>query len=468
MNSEAHFLQVRDPEDRSLIAELPVADADAVERALADAHRARGDARSMTPHARAAILRRAAQLVAERAEAFALRIAREGIKTLREARLEVARCGATLLLAAEEARRLGIETVPLDGEAGGAGRMGWSRRVPLGIVVAITPYNDPLNLVAHKIAPAIAAGNTVLLKPHPATPLSALALAAVLEEAGLPPRILQVLVGGTEVGRALVADARVQMVSLTGGRAAGQAVAAAAGVKRLAMELGGNCPTIVMPDAHFDDAVQRCASGALWAAGQNCLHVQRVLVHRDIYPRFRDAFVAATEALRPGPKQDEASDYGCMIHDAHADAVMATIAHATRDGRLLAGGQRDGRQIRSAVFEGLAPEHPAVAEEVFGPVSFLLPFADLGEAVAIANAQPYGLQAAIFTQDIDVALDAADALEVGAVLLNDATDWRVDSMPFGGIKGTGIGREGVGESVLAMTDIKFTAIRRRAVLPASA
>jgi glyceraldehyde-3-phosphate dehydrogenase (NADP+) len=460
MNSRIPLLQVRNPESGALIDEVPMTSPAMVERVVTSAHAARRDAAALAPHERAAILQRASALVTQRAEVFARCIAEEGIKTIREARREATRCAMTLQLAGEEARRLGAETMPLDAEPGGVHRIGWSRRVPVGVVVAITPYNDPLNLVAHKIAPAIAAGNTVILKPHPATPLSALALAAVMEEAGLPPNVLQVVIGGADVGAAVVSDRRVGMVSLTGGRAAGQAVASVAGVKRLSMELGGNCPTIVMQDADLDDAAQRCASGALWAAGQNCLHVQRILVHQDIYHTFRDRFVPAVQAFKPGPKLDEASGYGCMISDQHADAVASTIDHARSAGRLLAGGTRRERQIDAAVFEGIPIDHPAVAEEVFGPVTFLLPFSDLSQAVDMANAQPYGLQAAIFTRDIEAALHAADAIEVGALVVNDSTDWRVDGMPFGGVKGTGLGREGVRESILAMTELRLTAIRR--------
>lgn len=451
-------MQVNDPEDGTVIGTVPWATAEDADVAVTAAHAAKAAAKAIPPHERAAILARTAVLVEADAERLARFISTEGIKTIREARREVARCAGTLRLSAQAALVADGNTIPFGQQAGGERRTGYVRREPAGIVVAITPFNDPLNLVAHKIGPAIAAGNAIVLKPHERTPLSALALARHLVDAGLPPGVLQILTGtGAEVGAPLVADPRVRVVSFTGGRATGERIARMAGVKRLSMELGGNCATIVMADADVAQAVEACTSGAFWAAGQNCLHVQRLYIHRDQYGAFKNRFLARAQAYRLGSKRDEATDMGCLIDGAAAARVEAVVRSALAVGATkLTGGERCGTRMPPTVLEGVPADHELVREEVFGPVTMLAPFDTWDEAVAMANAPDYGLQAAVFTNDMALAFDAVERLEAGAVIINDSTDYRLDSMPFGGIKGSGIGREGVEWAVQELSELKVS------------
>lgn len=463
----ARPIEVRDPESGALIDVVPRALRVDALQALDRAERAKDVARGMPVHARMDVLGQAADRVATAREAFARTIAREGVKTIREARLEVDRCVMTLRLCAEESRRLTGETIAFDQRPGSEDRFGYTLREPAGIVAAITPFNDPLNLVAHKVGPAIAAGNAVLLKPHERTPLSALSLASALREAGLPEGVLQVLVGsGEEVGLPLVEDRRVRVVSFTGGRATGERIARLAGPKRLALELGSNCPTLIMPDADLEAAARACVSGAYWAAGQNCLHVQRVYAHRDVIAPLRERMVALTAAYQLGPKLDEATDMGCLIDAAAAERVHGAVTSALAAGAdLLTGGGYDGPRFAPTLLEGVPDGHVLARDEVFGPVAMLFPFTTLDEAITRANAVDYGLQAAIFTRDLGTAFDAVARLEAGTVLVNDATDYRLDAAPFGGLKGSGIGREGVRSAVLEMSEPKVACFRMMGPLP---
>lgn len=417
---------------------------------------ARGTARSLPTHRRMAILHAAADRVEADCEALARLLASEGIKTIREARIEVARCSGTLRLCAEEARRLGGETIQFDQSAGLEGRFGYSVRVPVGVILAITPFNDPLNLVAHKIGPAIAAGNAVILKPHERTPLSALRFARILLESGLPPSMLQVLTGqGDTLGARLVEDARVQLVSFTGGTATGHRIARNAGLKKLEMELGSNCPTIVLADADLDRAAAACAAGAYAAAGQNCLHVQRIIVDERVIEPFRERLRARVAKYRLGPKRHESTDMGCLIDLRAAERVQSLAASAIGCGaNLIIGGEQRGTAIPPMLLEGVPLDHAVVRSEVFGPVTVLMGADDLEPAIRLANDSDFGLQAAIFTNDLVSAHRAIDRLDVGAVIVNDSTDFRLDAMPFGGTKMSGLGREGVRSSVQAMTESK--------------
>jgi glyceraldehyde-3-phosphate dehydrogenase (NADP+) len=402
------------------------------------------------------VLARTSALVAQRQEDFALLIAREGSKTIREARKEVSRCVNTLAVAAEEARRLHGETLPFDSFPGGESRVGYYYRVPVGVVLAITPFNDPLNLVAHKLGPAIAGGNAVILKPATVTPLSALKLAETLLEAGLPPEALQVLTGsGVALGEILVPDERVRMVSFTGGVDAGRRVAELAGIKKLGMELGSNSPVIVWEDADLDRAVAACVSGAFWAAGQNCIGVQRLYVHEGVYDEFRDAFVQRTREHRIGDKMREDTDMGPMITEREAARVERWVAEAVAAGATVcAGGQRHAALMEPTVLEGV-PEHVALhREEVFGPTVNLYRVREVDEALAKANGLPFGLQAAVFTRNVELAFRFAYGLVCGGVMVNDSTDYRLDAMPFGGVKRSGLGREGIRFALQEMTEPK--------------
>lgn len=452
----AQTMTVRDPQDESVIDTVPQAHVQDMCAAIDAAQRATAHAKAMPVHERMRVINAAADYVAARHEDYAQTIAREGVKTIREARKEVTRCIETLRISAEEARRLGGETIPFDQRAGSENRVGYFFREPIGIVGALTPFNDPLNLVAHKIGPAIAAGNVIIVKPHEATPLSALKLAEAFVQAGLPGGMLQVITGyGVEIGDVLVRDARVRMLSFTGGGTTGQAILRQAGLKKIAMELGSNSPVIVMPDADLDLAVDANVSGAFWAAGQNCLHVQRLLVHENIYAEFTARFVAAAEKYRVGNKLDEATDMGPLINAAAAQRVENLVEQAVaRGAQLLTGGERSGNSYAPTVLEHVPDDCAIAREEIFGPVTLLYRFATLDEAIQRANEIEYGLQAGIFTRDLQTAFLAAKQLQCGGVMVNDSTDYRIDAMPFGGVKGSGLGREGIRFALHEMTEPK--------------
>ena len=450
-------IEVRNPEDGSLIDTVPRASAQDMREAVAAAVRGAEVAERLPVHRRMAVLQGAAAALEREHESFARTIALEGVKTIREARKEVTRAAQTLRLSAEEARRLGGETVAFGQVPGSENRMGYYRPAPVGVVAAITPYNDPLNLVAHKLGPAIAAGNAVVLKPDSKTPLSALKLARALLAAGLPEGVLQVITGeGSEIGPVLVGDPRVRLVTFTGGKATGEAISRQAGLKKLSMELGSNAPVIVLPDADLELALSASVSGAFWAAGQNCLHVQRLLLHESIYQDFKTRFVAAAAAYRVGSKLDEASDMGPLISEGHARRVEALVQAALAAGAsLLTGGERHGTFYASTVLEEVPEACELAREEVYGPVTLLYSFSTLDEAIARANAVDYGLQAGIFTRDLDTAFYAAQALHYGGLMVNDSSDYRMDAMPFGGFKGSGLGREGVAFALHEMTEPKL-------------
>ena len=449
-------IEVRDPFDNSLIDTVPASTSDDLEAALATAHEARETARGMTTYERARVLFKTAGIVDDNLEEFATTIAREGSKTIREARGEARRCVNTLTIAGEEAKRLLGETIPFDSFPGGEVRRGYFERVPIGVVLAITPFNDPLNLVAHKLGPAIAGGNSVILKPATVTPLSALKLTGALMEAGLPPGVLQCITGhGSVLGDALVSDPRVRMVSFTGGVEAGERIVSRAGLKKIGMELGSNSPVIVWQDADLEWAVETCVSGAFWAAGQNCIGVQRIYIHRAVYEQFRRGFVARTNQYRVGDKLDEATDMGPMINEGEAARVERWVRDAVEQGAtVLTGGTRSGALMAPTVLENVAENATIHREEVFGPAVNLYPVDDLDEAIAKANSVDYGPHAAGFSRDVTVCHRLAAGLDCGSVILNDSTDYRLDSMPFGGIKNSGLGREGLRFSLQEMTEPK--------------
>jgi len=449
-------IDVRDPFDNSLIDTVPSADHDDVEAALAAAFSARGTARKMTTYERSQVLLKTAAIVRDNAEDFARIIAREGSKTITEARKEAGRTVNTLTISAEEAKRLNGETIPFDSFPGGEQRRGHYERVPIGVVLAITPFNDPLNLVAHKLGPAIAGGNSVILKPATVTPLSALKLTEALIEAGLPRDVLQCITGhGAVLGDALVSDERVRMVSFTGGLEAGKHITTKAGLKKIGMELGSNSPVVVWKDADLEWAAETCVSGAFWAAGQNCIGVQRIYIHSEVYDRFRDLFVHHTNAYTIGNKMDEATNMGPMITESEAERVERWIAEAVEKGATIAaGGMRTGTLVEPTVLENVPADATIHYEEVFGPTVNLYRYDDLDDAIAGANSADYGLHAAAFARDIGVCFRLVESLDAGSVLINDSTDYRLDSMPFGGIKGSGLGREGVKFSLQEMTEPK--------------
>jgi glyceraldehyde-3-phosphate dehydrogenase (NADP+) len=387
-------LEVRNPQDYSLIDVVPLASADDMRAAIDAAVAGFEIARHLPTHRRMEILNHAADYIAAHHEAYARTIALEGIKTIREARKEVTRCVDTLHLSAEEARRIAGETIPFDQRADSSGRLGYFQREPIGIVGAITPFNDPLNLVAHKVGPAIAAGNAIIVKPDSKTPLSALKLAEAFDHAGVPVGMLQVITGaGREVGDVLVTDPRVRMISFTGGTEVGEKIAHKAGLKKIGMELGSNCPVIVMDDSDLELALESNVSGAFWAAGQNCLHVQRLLVHENIYHKFVPKFVAAAEAYKVGDKLEEATDMGPLINEAAAIRVETMVDEALAAGAtLLTGGERSGTFFAPTVLTDLPDTCALARDEVYGPVTIIYKIKSLDIKYELRSSPSWKLQ----------------------------------------------------------------------------
>ncbi|AQW48367.1 aldehyde dehydrogenase family protein [Streptomyces violaceusniger] len=442
------------------VGTVPAMSADAVDALLKRAHIGAGRNRNIPRHQRATILESAAALIEEAAESFARLITEEAGKTIRQARKEVTRCVNTLKLSAHEARTNTGEMIPFDAFAGSENRRGWFTREPLGIIAAITPFNDPLNLVAHKLGPAVAGGNAIILKPSDLTPLSALRLVDMLVEAGLPPEVISVATGGPELGRAIVSAREVRMVSFTGGFTSGENIAKTAGLKRLAMDLGGNAPVLVMADTDIPHAVESCVSGAFWAAGQNCIGTQRILVEAKAMDQFREGFVRTTRNLVTGDPQDEGTDMGPMITEAHARRAQALVNEALAAGAsLLCGNERTGSLFAPTVLENV-PEHClAWAEEAFAPIVSLQSFSDIEEALSAANRTEYSLHAGIFTSNLHHALQMSDSIEASGVMINDSSDYRFDAMPFGGFKYGSMGREGVRFAYEEMTQSKVICIK---------
>ncbi len=449
-------IDVVDPYSGEVVDRVPRGTVADVERAVAGALAGLEVNRRLSSGERAGILRRAAAIVERRQEEFARLISREGSKTIREARKEAFRCVLTLRVAAEEATRILGETVAFDQQRGSENRRGFYYRFPIGVIAAVTPFNDPLNLVAHKVAPAVAGGNSVVVKPATVTPLSALKLAEALLEAGLPPNVLSVITGpGAEIGHALVSDHRVRMVSFTGGVEAGLQVTRSAGLKKIGMELGSNSPVIVLADCELQQAVECCVSGAFWAAGQNCIGVQRIYVEQAVYEDFVERFVARTVRYKVGPKQEEDCDMGPLISEAEALRVEAWVSEAVKAGATVRCGQRrEGAVYWPTVLTDVPSGTRIDCEEVFGPVVSVYPVGDLDEAIARSNDVSFGLHAAIFTRTLAHAFRAIEELDVGGVMVNDSTDYRMDAMPFGGVKYSGLGREGIKFALMEMTEPK--------------
>jgi len=455
-------INVYDPFDNSLIGTVPKASKEDVLAAIETAVKGFKISKNLKVYERADILFRTAEYVEKNLEDFAVTIAREGSKTIKEARKEARRCVNTLRVSAEESKRILGETIPYDSFPGGENRVGYYYRFPIGVILAITPFNDPLNLVAHKLGPAIAAGNSVILKPASVTPLSAIKLAQAFFESGLPAECLQVITGnGNEIGPMLVKDERIRMVSFTGGLEAGKEVAAMAGIKKIGMELGSNSPVIVWKDADIDYAVESCVSGAFWAAGQNCIGVQRIYIHDSIYENFRNKFVEKTLKYKIGNKLNEDTDMGPMITEKEAIRVEKWVKEAVEAGaRCLCGGKRTGALMEPTVLENVPETARIHYDEVFGPAVNLYKVNAIDEAIEKSNSLNYGLLAGIFTSDINIALKAAYDLDCGGVMINESTDYRLDSMPFGGIKNSGLGREGIKFSLQEMTEPKVVCFTR--------
>ncbi len=450
-------INVYDPQDNSVITTVPKASKEDMLKAITAAEEGAKIAENMPVHERIAIINKAADYIDEKRNLFAETIASEGSKTITEAKNEVTRCIHTLRVSAEEARRINGETIAFDQMPGHEHRAGYYYRFPIGIIAAITPFNDPLNLVAHKVGPAIASGNAIIVKPATLTPLSALLLAEAFDAAGLPGKILSVVTGsGSEIGDVLITHPSIRMVSFTGGLETGENIARKAGLKKLSMELGSNSPAIVLKDADIDAAVSSCVAGAFGAVGQNCLGVQRVFIEKENFDKFVRKFVLMTNQYKIGDKKDLVTDMGPLITEKEAIRVERWVNEAIEEGAsLLAGGKRDGAFYSPTVLTNVPADAKIAKEEIFGPVVILFQVNDLNEAIEKANNVNYGLQAGIFTKDINLAFTAIKRLEVGGIMINDSSDYRIDAMPFGGVKGSGLGREGVKYTIQEMTEPKI-------------
>jgi glyceraldehyde-3-phosphate dehydrogenase (NADP+) len=450
-------IDVINPFDGSVVDTVPKASDEDIENALASAARGAKVMSELTGYERYEILKRTADLMQERIEDFGRTITMEEGKVIGEGRGEAARAIETMTLSAEEAKRLYGETIPLDGSTGGKGKFGFTLRVPCGVVLAITPFNFPLNLVCHKVGPAIAAGNSVIVKPATDTPLSALKLTEVLLEAGLPSEGIQCVTGpGGSVGSKLSIDGRVRKISFTGSRDVGEIICNVAGLKKVTMELGSNSPLIVMPDADLEKVATATAATGFANAGQVCISAQRVMVNDEVYEDFIDTLTPKVEALNTGNPLEESVALGPMVRESDAVRVGEWIEEAVGSGaRLVTGGERDGTMHQATILADVSPDMRISCDEVFGPAVGITRFDTIDEAIKMANDTNYGLSAALFTESIDSALRFAKEVHSGNININWGPQWRADLMPYGGLKDSGMGKEGPKYTVEEMTETKM-------------
>jgi acyl-CoA reductase-like NAD-dependent aldehyde dehydrogenase len=456
-------IPVENPYDKSVVDTVPRADRGDVERALESAVRGAQAMARLSGYDRYRILHKAAELMAARQEDLGRTISLEEGKVLAEGRLEASRALETILGSAEEAKRVHGETVPVDGAPGGAGRIAFTLRVPCGVVVAITPFNFPLNLVCHKVGPAIAGGNAVIVKPATDTPLSALKLTEILLEAGLPAEGIQCLTGsGGEIGDLLCADRRVRKITFTGSRDVGEHICKVAGLKRVTMELGSNAPVIVMPDADLDRVAQAVAATGYGNAGQVCISAQRILAAGKVYTDFLSALKPKVEAITTGNQLDDTVRMGPMVREKEAIRVDEWIREAVGGGaRVVTGGQRRGAVYAPTVVADVKPNMRISQEELFGPAVAVTPFDDIDQAIALANDSHYGLAASIFTENLEHAMKFAREVQSGNLHVNWGPQWRADLMPYGGLKESGFGKEGPRYAVEEMTELKLVLLHLR-------
>jgi acyl-CoA reductase-like NAD-dependent aldehyde dehydrogenase len=442
-----------DPYRGDVVARAPAADAATVAAAVAAASAAAPEAAAIPAYERAAILRRAAALIVERADEIGEVMARETGKAVKDARAEVRRSTDTMSLSAEEAIRIEGAHVPLDGSETGHGKMAFLMRFPVGLVGAITPYNAPFNLACHKLGPAFAAGNAAIIKPPQQCPLVVHRLVELLYDAGVPRRLVSVVHGGPDTGRALVADPRVDMITFTGSSRAGAEIRRSAGLRPVALELGGNGPTIVCDDADTEAIAPVLARNAVRLAGQSCISVQNVFAPRSMADGLARRVAAEMEALRLGDPLDPATDVGTMIDEAAAMRVEAWVREAVDGGaRILVGGERRGAAYAPTLLTGVTPDMKVVCDEVFGPVASVIAYDGLDEAVRMVNASPFGLQCGVFTDRMKLGVQLARRIRTGGVILNGTSTWRTDQLAYGGVKDSGIGREGPRYAIRDMTE----------------
>ncbi len=445
--------EIRDPYRGEVVGTAPLSSPAEVDIAVGAAADARQRAAAIPPYERAALLRRAAAFVERDMGDLAELLTRETGKAINDSGAEIRRSLETMLLAAEEAIRIEGRHVPLDGSPMGAGKLAMLLRFPVGVVAAITPFNAPFNLAAHKIAPAIAAGNSLVLKPPPQAPLIVHRLVELIVEAGLPDGVLNVVHGGAEVGAALVADPRVDFITFTGSTRAGAAIKAASGLRRVALELGGNNATIVHDDADLAAAATASARNSMRLAGQSCISVQSVYVQERVYDAFLALIEVEVRKMKLGDPLDSGTDVGTLIDERAAQRVESWVTEATSQGaRVVTGGRRHGAAFEPTLLTAVKPSMKVVCEEVFGPVVNVIRYAEIDEVFAAVNAGPYGLQAGIFTRSNDLTFRVIRSLRVGGVIVNGTSTWRTDQLAYGGVKASGSGREGPRYAIEDMTE----------------
>ncbi|MCH8829266.1 MAG: aldehyde dehydrogenase family protein [Planctomycetes bacterium] len=453
-------IAVTDPFDGSVIDTVPRGGAEHAERALATLVRGAVTMKVMSAYDRSQILHKAAALMGEREDDLARTISREEGKILAEARVEASRARQIIALSAEEAQRVIGEMIPLDAAPGAAGRIGFTLRVPCGVVAAVTPFNFPLHLVCHKVGPAIAGGNAVSVKPATDTPLSALKLTEILLEAGVPPEAIACLTGpGAELGNAICGDSRVRKISFTGSYEVGDAICRTAGMKKVTMELGSNSPVIIMDDADLEKAATAVSMAGFANAGQVCISAQRILTSKRIRGDFLDALIPKVQAIETGDQLQESTKMGPLVREADAVRVQSWIREAVDAGAtLVTGGERDGAVCQPTILDNVHPDMRISRDELFGPAVAVTHFEDIDEAIRLANDSAFGLSAGIFTQDIDRAMKFAREVDSGNLHINWASQWRADLMPYGGLKNSGMGKEGPKYAVQEMTEEKMVVL----------
>ncbi|HLG23022.1 MAG TPA: aldehyde dehydrogenase family protein [Candidatus Manganitrophaceae bacterium] len=452
-------LEVINPYNGETVGGAYSASADDVEEAIASSVKAFEETRRLPAFRRAEALRLISEGIAARREEIAKMITLESGKPISDARGEVNRAVNTFQIAGEEAKRIPGEVIPLDLLAGSEGRVGVARRFPVGPVIGISPFNFPLNLVAHKIAPALAAGNSIILKPAPKTPLTALLLAEIISTAGLPDGAVNVFFCPNDLAEKIVVDPRMKIFSFTGSAAVGWYLKEKANKKRVILELGGNAGVIIHSDADLDYAAKRCLVGAFSYSGQVCISVQRIFVQEKIYRPFLDLFIPLIQSLKIGDPMDEKTTMGSMVDQKAAERLDGWIQEAFSQGaKVLIGGKRSGALLEPTVLTETKPEMEVNRREVFGPLVTVTPYTRFEDAIQRMNDSPYGLQAGLFTRDIKEIFHAFEEIQVGGLIVNDVPTYRIDHMPYGGIKESGFGREGLRYAIEEMTELKFMAL----------
>jgi glyceraldehyde-3-phosphate dehydrogenase (NADP+) len=459
---DGDVFDIKAPYDGAIVGRVFQGRRSHAEAAIAAAVKAFGTTRRLPAFERQRVLRRVAEGIAKRKEEFSRTLCQEAGKPIKAARTEVERAIFTFSVAAEESTRIYGEYLPLDWQEYTAGRWGIVKRFPIGPIAGITPFNFPLNLVAHKVAPAIAAGCPMVLKPAPQTPLSSLLMAEVVQQAGWPDGALNVIPLSNDDAALLVTDDRIKMISFTGSVAVGWQIKKNSGKKKVILELGGNAGVILHNDADVEYAAERCVAGGFGYAGQTCISVQRVLVQQSVYGKFTDMFLAGVKNLQIGDPLDESTDVGPLIRESDAQRAVDWIQEAVRGGaRVLCGGNRKGSIVEPTVLTGTKPEMKVNCQEVFGPVVTVEPYAEFHEALRQINSSAFGLQAGLFTRDAKLMFQAFEELEVGGLLAGDVPTFRIDHMPYGGVKDSGIGREGLRYAIEEMTEPKLMVMNLR-------